>query len=435
MSKATKIFVVDDVVANLEVVVTVLAAAGYKVATATSGNRALKRLETYTPDLILLDIHMPKLDGFAVCEQIKANPKTAKIPIIFITALSDMDSVSKGFTLGAVDYITKPFREAELLVRINTHIQLRQVNQTLEKRVQERTQALSQLLQQLKDSQVRLIQQEKMSALGNLVAGVAHEINNPISCISGNVLELESYLADIFSYIRLCQNQTSPKEQENVADKIDLAFLLDDIPKMMTSVKNACDRIVDISKSLRSFSRIDPEKKTAADLHEGLDSSLLILKHRLKANDNRPQINVVKRYANLPEILCFPGQLSQVFMNLLANAIDALDDGNKGKTYQQIQTAANQITIQTGCADNQIVIHIKDNGIGMSDQVKKRIFDHLYTTKEIGRGTGLGLAIAKQIIVETHGGKIEVESEAGQGTEFIVTLPIEQADITQNTDG
>ncbi|NEQ54628.1 MAG: response regulator, partial [Leptolyngbya sp. SIO3F4] len=200
-----------------------LSSAGYKVATATSGQRALKRLESFHPDLILLDIQMPGMDGFEVCRQLKTSSSTAEIPVIFITAFSEIDNISKGFSLGAVDYITKPFQNEELLVRVNTHLQLRQINQDLEKRVQERTCELEVLLDQLKTSQLKLIQQEKMSALGNLIAGVAHEINNPVSCVSGNVLELKRNLADIFSYIALCQKQVSVKEQEAYANEIELA--------------------------------------------------------------------------------------------------------------------------------------------------------------------------------------------------------------------
>ncbi len=429
MPEKAKILAVDDIAANLEIIVETLSSAGYKIATATSGKRALNRLESFRPDLILLDIQMPEMNGFEVCQQLKVNPKTAEIPVIFVTAFSDMESVSKGFSLGAVDYITKPFREAELLARVNTHIQLRQINQELEQRVQERTHELENILSQLRKSQLQLIQQEKMSALGNLVAGVAHEINNPISCVSGNVLELKNNLRDIFSYINLCQKQTSSKEQEDCANEIDLEFLLEDIPKMMISVENACDRIMNISRSLRTFSRIDQENKTLADLHEGLDSTLLILKHRLKGDDNHPQIDVIKDYGDLPDVYCFSGKLNQVFMNLITNAIDALEDSNKEKTDSEIQDRPSQIKLKTTCFEDHVNIHIKDNGIGMPKDIQKRIFDHLYTTKEIGKGTGLGLAIVKQIIVEVHGGSIQVKSEVGQGTEFIVTLPI--GDATQ----
>ncbi|MEO0407197.1 MAG: response regulator [Cyanobacteria bacterium P01_A01_bin.135] len=422
MTEKAKILAVDDVAANLEVIVGALSSEGYKVATATSGYRALKRLEVHRADLILLDVKMQGMDGFQVCQQLKANPETADIPVIFITALSDTSSISRGFALGAVDYVAKPFREVELLARVNTHIQLRQSNQTLEKRVQERTCELEELLSKLEKSQLQLIKQEKMSALGNLVAGVAHEINNPVSCVSGNIAELKRNLADIFTFAILFQSQASVEEQKKFANKIDLDFLLEDVPKMMASMENACDRILDISRSLRSFSRMD-RNKTLVNLHEGLESTLLILSHRLKANHNRPKIEVIKHYGDLPEVYCFSDGLNQVLMNLLVNAIDAVEDSNRGKSYSEVQACPNQITLKTACADHQVSIGIKDNGVGMPDDVKKRIFDPLYTTKDVNRGTGLGLAIVKQIIEEDHGGRIRVESTVGKGTEFMLWFP------------
>lgn len=428
MPEKLKILVVDDVATNLEIVADTLFSAGYKVATATNGKRALRRLETYSPDLILLDVQMPEMNGFEVCQQLKATPQTAEIPVIFTTAFSDMEHVSKGFSLGAVDYITKPFQELELLARVNTHLQLRRNQQTLEQRVQERTAELEKLLHKLQASQLQLVQQEKMSALGNLIAGVAHEMNNPISCVSGNVLELKENLADIFSYINLCLNQAPTTEQRACADSIDLEFLLEDMPKMVFSMEKACDRILNISRSLCVFSRSDQESKVTIDLHSGLDSTLLILKHRLKANDDRPEIEVIKHYGELPNVYCFPSRLHQVFMNLLANAIDALEDSNQDKTYQEVQAQPNQIILETAWRDNHATIRVKDNGLGMPQDIQTQIFDYLYTTKESGKGTGLGLAIVKQIIVEDHHGNIQVNSEVGQGTEFILTLPIGDSD-------
>lgn len=424
MLEKAKILAVDDVAANLEVIVETLSPVGYKVAAATNGERALRRLEAYYPDLILLDIQMPEMDGFDVCKQLKANPQTADIPVIFITAFSDIERVSKGFSLGAVDYITKPFREAELLARVNAHVQLRQINQHLEQRVRERTSELEQLLEQLKASQLQLVQQEKMSTLGNLIAGVAHEVNNPVSCVSGNVLELKQNLTDIFAYINLCLNRAPIADQEAFAAKIDLEFLLEDLPKMVDSMEKACDRIINVSRSLRTFSRVNQNSKLDVNINEEIENTLLILKHRLRANDHRPQIEIIKHYGEVPQVSCFPDQLNQVFMNLLVNAIDALEDGNRGKVYKEIQTQPNQITIKTDCVNDQMYIHIQDNGTGMSEDIQTRIFDHLYTTKEPGKGTGLGLAIAKQIIVDVHGGDIHVKSVVSQGTEFIVSFPI-----------
>jgi protein kinase len=187
----------------------------------------------------------------------------------------------------------------------------------------------------------------------------------------------------------------------------------------------AGDRLKSISTSLRTFSRADKDYKVPFNIHEGIDSTLLILKHRLKANEKRPEIEVIANYGNLPEVQCFPGQLNQVFMNILANAIDALDESNIGLSFAEIQANPNRITIQTSLENEAVKITIGDNGMGMNEEVKQKIFDHLFTTKGVGKGTGLGLAIARQIVVEKHGGEIHVNSILGEGTEFIITLPNE----------
>ena len=424
MQDKAQILVVDDMPTNLAVITETLASESYDVAIAISGERALKRLQTYLPDLILLDVQMPGIDGFETCQQIKADPRLADIPVIFITALSDTESIVKGFSVGAVDYVNKPFRELELLARVKTHLQLQQMTQRLEQQVIERTQLLESAVTSLKSSQIQLIQQEKMSALGNLVSGVAHEINNPIGFVRGNVKELQKNVTDVFDHLLLYQQQSAVQDIAEHAEEIDLDFLLKDIPKMLNSMTIGCDRIRDISTSLRTFSREDQDTKTSFDLHKGIESTLLILKHRLKANDERPAIEIIKRYGELPLVSCFPGQLNQVFMNVLANAIDALDEHSQRRSKAEIEAAPNQITIKTAVAESQVHIHIRDNGSGMSEAVKQRVFDHLYTTKEVGKGTGLGLAIAYQIVVEKHGGQIAVDSTPGYGTEFTLTLPI-----------
>ncbi|MEA5462550.1 PAS domain S-box protein [Leptothoe sp. PORK10 BA2] len=294
----------------------------------------------------------------------------------------------------------------------------------VEAKMHQKNQELEQTLAELQATQLQLVQQEKMSALGNLVAGVAHEINNPVGFVGGNLAELKSCLADLTNHLDLYQQQAPAAEIANHARDIDLEYLLDDIPKMLKSMEVGCDLIRNISISLRTFSRTDKDSKTAFDLHEGLDSTLLILKHRLKANESRPAIKVYKNYGSLPEVLCFPGQLNQVFMNILANAIDALDENSQGKDYATLETQPNHIVITTELHQDQVLVRIQDNGPGIPETVKPHIFDHLYTTKDVGKGTGLGLAIAQQIIVETHGGEIVVKSNPGEGSEFALQLPV-----------
>ncbi|NJL91653.1 MAG: hybrid sensor histidine kinase/response regulator [Coleofasciculaceae cyanobacterium SM2_1_6] len=413
------ILIVDDNPTNLDVISEALKDAGYKVAIATSGERAIQQAERRPPDLILLDVMMPGINGFETCKHLKSNTKTCDIPIIFMTALTDTDHKVKGFDLGAVDYITKPFQEQEVLVRVRNHLQLSLLTKNLEEQVAHQTSALQ-------ATQLQLIQSEKLSSLGNLVAGIAHEMNNPLGFIAASLKQAKPTFADIIEHLKLYQEQFPDKNEEilNHAEEIDLEYSLKDLPKMIDSLEMACDRLRNISISLRTFSRADTEYKVDFYVYEGIDSTILILKHRLQANDKRPAIEVITEYGNIPQIKCFPGQLNQVFMNILANAIEALEESNQGRSFAEIEVAPNRIMIESSIENDQVKIAIRDNGKGMSEDMQGRIFDYLFTTKEVGKGTGLGLAIAKQIVEEKHQGTITVNSKLGQGTEFMITLPI-----------
>jgi signal transduction histidine kinase len=279
--------------------------------------------------------------------------------------------------------------------------------------------------QQLEQSQLQVVQNEKMATLGNLVAGIAHEVNNPIGFLNGSITNAKDYVQDLFEYLEIYQSQQPPNAVvQDSAAEVDLDFLLADLPKLLDSMQAATDRIKGISTSLRTFSRADTEHPVSANVHEGLDSTLLILKYRLKAKEYRPAIEVVKNYGDLPNIYCFPGQLNQVFMNILANAIDVFDEMAQTLTFAALTTNPQRIILQTECQDNQVFIRIGDNGKGMTAEVKARVFDHLFTTKTVGKGTGLGLTIARQIVVEKHSGRLEVNSSPGQGTEFCIVLPL-----------
>ncbi|MGB3754817.1 MAG: ATP-binding protein, partial [Rivularia sp. (in: cyanobacteria)] len=296
-----------------------------------------------------------------------------------------------------------------------------------ESAVIQKSQELENALQELNQAQLQMVQNEKMATLGNLVAGVAHEVNNPIGFLKGSISNAEDYIKDLFAHIE-CYQENYPNPEEEVienAEEIDLEFLREDLPKLLDSMGLATERIKDISTSLRTFSRADTADKVACNIHEGIDSTILILKYRLKANDKRPAIEVIKKYGQLPSVKCFLGQLNQVFMNILANAIDALDMKNQGKTFAEIEANPHKITINTELSteNNTVLISIKDNGSGMPESIRERIFDNLFTTKGVGKGTGLGLAIAKQIVEETHNGKISCNSTLGKGTEFVIELP------------
>ncbi len=284
---------------------------------------------------------------------------------------------------------------------------------TLEHRVEERTQELQQILEDLQQTQAQLIQSEKMSSLGQLVAGIAHEINNPVSFIYGNLIHLEQHAQDLSIVTHAYQKQypNNPPELDKILRTIDLDFVIEDLPKLLDSMKVGADRIKAIVLSLRNFSRLDEANEKYVNLHEGLDSTLLILNHRF--ND---RIEIVKQYGNIPEILCCPAQLNQVFMNVITNAIDALISCDRhGK----------QISIATQTVDEEwIEITIADNGLGMPEETRERIFDPFFTTKPIGKGTGLGLSVSYQIVVEKHRGKLTCYSTPGEGTEFVIAIPI-----------
>ncbi|AFY44419.1 ATP-binding sensor histidine kinase [Nostoc sp. PCC 7107] len=283
-------------------------------------------------------------------------------------------------------------------------------------------QQAGQALQDLKQAQLQMVQNEKMSALGNLVAGVAHEMNNPLGFIAASLKQAQPTIADIFEHLKLYQSSL-PNPSEEIQDhaaEIDLDYSLEDLPKVIDTMILACNRLKNISTSLRTFSRADQDYKVSFNIHEGIDSTILILRHRLKANEKRPAIEVITDYGNIPSIECFPGQLNQVFMNILANAIDALEEIKIPKN----STIKHHIIVQTSWQNQHVEIKIADNGIGMNQEVQPKIFDNLFTTKSVGKGTGLGLAIARQIIVEKHGGSIQCKSSPGEGTEFVILIPL-----------
>ncbi|RUR77858.1 serine/threonine protein kinase [Chlorogloeopsis fritschii PCC 6912] len=362
----------------------------------------------------------------------KNQPKSILcLPIIYKSQFTGIVYLENKLSVGA--FISE---RVEILTVLVSQMAIAIENARLYAREQDKSRQLEQSFKDLQETQLQLIQSEKMSSLGNLVAGIAHEINNPVGFLAGSIEQAKDSFTDLINYLQLYRKTFSEPGTEirNKAEEIDIDYLIEDLPKMIDSMKMGTQRIRNISTSLCTFSRADNTSKVLANIHEGIDSTLMILQHRLKANPDRPAIQVIKEYGTLPSIKCHLGQLNQVFMNILANAIDALEQANSGRSFAEIKAGnPNTITVNTKLtANNQsVVIEIKDNGTGMTEDVKYRIFDHLFTTKGVGKGTGLGLSISRQIIVENHGGSLTCNSVLGQGTEFLISIPISEQEYSQ----
>ena len=604
------ILVVDDTPDNVRLLSSVLTDNGYRVCKALKGDMALTVCKNALPDLILLDVMMPGMDGYEVCKCLKQQESTRQIPVIFLSALHEVEDKVKAFEAGGVDYISKPFQEAEVLSRVETHLKLRQLqinlqekNLCLEQEITERQQAqrslelseaknlalvnaipdvmfrigedgffldyrspslkepddgeehpenqpahalqksqdfthtifpvseslandasfvdkhinevlsndlalwimhyvqqtlltselqigeyiqrdkhqerwvsyevryvksgpsevlaiardissrkqadaarlqaeaimrhqkqkIEQALTELQEAQVQLVQNEKMVGLGQLVAGIAHEINNPVNFIYGNISHVQSAISNLVNLLETYQQEQPPNQTvREVMEELDFDFLTQDLRKMITSIAAGAERINQIVLSLRKFSLMDEAGVKKVDIHENLETTLILLKHRLKITEEQ-EIKLIKEYGKIPPILCYPGELNQVFFNLLNNAIDVLSDilPDRLKTQEANPKAPEfipSIWISTTLTDHQtLLIRIKDNGPGISESGRSRLFDPFFTTKPVGKGRGLGLSISYQIVVQKHQGQLSCNSTPDQGAEFVLELPLVQS--------
>jgi signal transduction histidine kinase len=392
--------------------------------------QAIQTAIKVAPTVILQDLIMPSVDGLMLLRWFRAHPATQNIPIIMLSSKEDPNLKAEAFSHGANDYLVKLPDRVELVARISYHSRAYNNLKALSvatATAQYQTQQLEQTLAKLQKTQAQLIQTEKMSSLGQLVACVAHEINNPVNFIHGNINCASDYLQDLLNLAQLCQKHTSdltPELQQQISE-LDLDFLMEDLPKLLFSMKMGTDRIRQLVLTLRNFSRLDEAEMKPVDIHEGIDSTLLILQNRLKVEAGCRGIELIKEYGDLPLVECYPGQLNQVFMNILSNAIDALESYNNQRSGVEPEAEPSTITIRTIVKGaDSIAVQIVDNGSGMPEAVQKRIFDPFFTTKPIGKGTGLGLSISHQIVTEKHHGSIQCQSESGQGTEFWIEIPI-----------
>jgi two-component system, NtrC family, sensor kinase len=384
--------------------------------------------------LFLLGSSILAVTGFLIARTITRPLKAVTLIAQRVTQESNFDLQAPVTTEDEVGILAVSFNQLiqqvkRLLAEQNEANQKLEVySQTLEEKIEERTQALRQknvalkhTLQELKLAQSQLIQNEKMYSLGQLVAGIAHEINNPVNFIYGNLKYTDDYTQQLLGLLQLYQKHYPHPETEiqNAKKEADIEYLAEDLPKILTSMKVGADRIREIVLSLRIFSRLDEAEFKTAEIHEGVDSTLLILQHRIKSQTTRPQITVIKEYADIPKIQCFAGQLNQVFMNILANAIDALEEA-----FQNGLCPEPRIRISSAQVNENVVVYIADNGTGIPEAIQSRLFDPFFTTKPVGKGTGMGLSISYQIITERHGGSLQCISLPGQGTEFVITIPI-----------
>ncbi len=413
------ILIVDDVLNNVQLLSTLLVQAGYGVRKAINGQMALTAARSLPPDLILLDINMPGMNGYQVCEQLKQQPITAAVPIIFLSALDDSLDKVRAFEAGGGDYVTKPFSRDEVLVRIQHQLTIRALQQQL----QAKNQALESTLTQLKDAQVQLVQKEKMLGLGQLIAGIAHEVNNPISFIYGNLTPARRYFQDVIDLLKLYRKkQTAPDPDiEAAIAAMDLDFILTDWEKLMQSMQHGAERIKSILFALQIFSHLGESDIKEIDLNKNLDSVVSLLNHRLCAQEERPAIAVVRQYGEIPLTVCHGKMINQALFSLLTNAIEAIEAlGLADWTTQPLR-----ITLRTDApAPDQVRITIADTGVGMSPEVQRRIYEPFFTTKSVGDGAGLGLSTSYQVIVDQHKGQLTCHSQPGIGTEMMITLPV-----------
>ncbi len=319
--------------------------------------------------------------------------------------------------------------EVQLLVQVAEQLGIALKQAEYVQTIQAQTTELNETLQRLKKSQAQLVQNEKMASLGQLVAGVAHEINNPINFIYANLSYVENYMNDLLTLVRLKPESRATTDSEAILKHdsgIDLEFILEDLPKTIASMHLGSARIRDIVQSLRNFSRLDESGLKRIDLHEGIESTLVMINHQLAASRNHPEIQVIKDYGDISTVECNPAQINQVLLAVLTNAIESLKEAHRvEKVEPDCFSQRPQLWISTQMnAQNQVVIRIQDNGLGIRESHQSKLFDHFFTTKPVGKGTGLGLAISRQIVEDNHGGTLSLDTHWEQGAAFIIQLPV-----------
>ena len=422
-SQTLQVLVIDDQPIVVESIRRLLATeTDIEVKACHDPTLALSTAAELGPSVILQDLLMPDVDGLMLVKFFRAHPKTKDIPILVLSSKDEPEVKATAFSLGANDYLIKLPDPVELIARLRYHAvayhnllkrsaaeQAIESNKVLETMVELRTAELKKALEDLKCAQARLIHNEKMNSMGQLVAGIAHEVNNPINFIYGNLSYMNGYVQDLLGLVQAYQSQypNPPAEIEEKLEDLDLEFTSTDLLKSFVSLRSGAQRIRNLVLSLRNFSRFDEAEIKTVDVHEGIESTLAMMSADLAG------IEIEKDYGDLPLIECYAGQLNQVFMNIIRNAIDALV--SERSPHLHITTKS--------VSDTHISIWIVDNGPGINPEIQDRIFDPFFTTREVGKGTGLGLSISHQIIEVQHGGSLRCYSVPKQGTKFLIELP------------
>ncbi len=415
-----QILVIEDDATTRLLLQRTLEKEGYNVTLAEDGVQGMDKALSISPALIISDWVMPELDGMELCRQVRSHPQLSGIFVILLSSRETVADRVEGLDAGADEFLSKPIDPNELKARVRAGLRQYQLNHQLKAANYD----LMLTLQKLQQAQAQLIQSEKMSSLGQMVAGIAHEINNPINFIEGNLSFAEDYIQDLLNIIYLYQKYFPdvPEDLQTLLEDTDIEFLTEDSKQLIDSMRVGASRIHKIINHLRNFSRLDEADMKRVDIHDGINSTLIMLQNRLRIGSG-VEIEVHKHYGDLPKIDCYPGQLNQVFLNILHNAIYFLQEYVKNGDLTNPK-----IEISTRCieAEDTVEINILNNGSSIPETAISKVFDPFFTTKPVGQGTGMGLSICYQIIAERHRGHIRCFTPPDGGTGFAIEIPRRQ---------
>jgi signal transduction histidine kinase len=405
------VFIADDNPENLQVLSDLLESEGYEIRASLSGDEMLQSVEYQLPDLIILDVHMPERDGYEICHELKASEATRDIPVLFCSALDEPYNIVKGFEVGGVDYITKPFRNREVLARVRTHMELREKQAALERN-----------LEYLKNAQQHLIETEKMASIGVFTSGIAHEINNPINYIINSLEGLRRDYADITRILDYCTAHEDAQGDSaggfagnlrSLLDEIEYPSVQEEMEQLLDGIYSGALKVHEIVKSLRAFSTSDDEPQQAVDVPTEMDRAILMVGHKLNEH-----VEIGRSVENSATVTAQPGQLSQVVLQLLENSLDAIENAPEREQHRIL------ISVQSDPAgSNQVLLQVADDGCGMSQETLRYARVPFYTAKEVGHGTGLGLTTVEHIVGDLNG-TLDISSSLGEGTTVSIHLPV-----------